>query len=105
MHGLMLVFTLWVGPGGHRPADHWFGPDKAKHFLASAFIETTGYAMMRGMQATRQQSLMAASAVTAAAGVTKELMDHRRGGAFSFKDLTWDALGGITMGLAFRHGP
>lgn len=99
------MFTLWVGPGDHPSGDRWFAPDKAKHFLASAAIELTGYAMMRGMRATRQQSLVAASVATAAAGVTKEWMDRHGGDAFSLKDLTWDAIGGTAVGVAFRHGP
>ena len=107
MRGILLVFTLWIGPrtADHRAGDRWFAPDKAKHFLASAAIETIGYSMMRGARATRQQSLAAASVATAAAGVTKEWMDRRGGGEFSLKDLTWDAVGGTTVAIAFRHGP
>ena len=107
MRGLLLAFTLWFGPGAkHHPSgDRWFAPDKAKHFLASAAIETIGYSMMRGVRATRQQSLAAASVATAAAGVTKEWMDRKGGGEFSLKDLTWDAIGGTAVGVAFRHGP
>ncbi len=30
--------------------------------------------------------------------------DHR-GGEFSLKDLTWDAVGGATTGFALGHGP
>jgi len=105
MRGFLLVFTLWVGPGDHRGGDRWFGVDKAKHFLASAAIELTGYAMMRGVRATRQQSLAAASLATATAGVTKEWLDQHRGGEFSLRDLTWDAIGGTTVGIALRHGP
>lgn len=107
MRAFLLVFTLWVGPGPteHPSGDRWFAPDKAKHFLASAAIETIGYSMMRGVRATRQQSLAAASVATAAAGVTKEWMDRKGGGEFSLKDLTWDAIGGTAVGVAFRHGP
>ncbi len=105
MRGFLLVFTLWVGPGDHPSGDRWFAPDKAKHFFASAIIEATGYAMMRGARATRQQSLAAASVATAAAGITKEWMDQHGGGEFSLKDLTWDAAGGTAVGIAFRHGP
>ncbi|HUX32246.1 MAG TPA: hypothetical protein VMV51_00130 [Gemmatimonadaceae bacterium] len=105
MRGFLIVWTLWVGPGEHRSGDRWLGADKAKHFLASAAIETIGYSMMRGLRATRQQSLVAASVATAAAGVTKEWMDRKGGGEFSLKDLTWDAVGGTTVGVAFRHGP
>ncbi|HVZ77929.1 MAG TPA: hypothetical protein VG818_08110 [Gemmatimonadaceae bacterium] len=108
MRGFLIIWTLCVGPGPgpeHGSGDRWFAADKAKHFLASAAIETGGYAMMRGVQATRQQSLFAASVATAAAGIGKEVMDRRGGGEFSLRDLAWDAVGGVTMGIAFRHGP
>lgn len=105
------LFIIWTFSMGGRPqADHgdgdrWFAADKAQHFLASAAIFASDYAMMRGAQATRQQSLAAASVGTAIAGVTKETMDRRAGGEFCLKDLTWDAIGGVTVGMGFRHGP
>ena len=108
MRAIVLVWTFSLGgppQGEHRGGDRWFGQDKLQHFLASAAIEVSGYAMMRGMQATRQQSLAVASAGTAIAGVTKETMDRRAGGAFSLEDLTWDAIGGLSAGIALRHGP
>lgn len=105
MRGFLLVFTLWVGPGDHRNGDRWFAADKAKHFLASAAIEAVGYAAFRKVRATRQQSLAGASVATAVAGVSKEWLDRHRGGEFSLKDLTWDAVGGATTGFALGHGP
>jgi putative lipoprotein len=108
MRALLLVWTFSIsGPpqAEHGDGDRWFAADKAQHFLASAAIFASGYAMMRGVQATRQQSLVAASVGTAIAGVTKETMDRRGGGEFCLKDLTWDAIGGVTVGVGFRHGP
>ena len=89
-----LVFTLLLGGRGDaRPADHWFGRDKLKHFFVSAFVQSVSYATLQAAGADRDAALVGATAATATFGVGKELFDRRRGGAFSVRDLTWDAAG------------
>lgn len=108
MRTLLLVWTLTVGgapPAEHRDGDRWLGADKAEHWLASAAIYAAGYAMLRGVQASRQQSLMGAGAGTMLAGLTKETIDRRAGGEFCLKDLTWDAIGGLSAAAVLRRGP
>ncbi|HEU5210516.1 MAG TPA: hypothetical protein VFU06_14075 [Longimicrobiales bacterium] len=52
-----------------------------------------GYGMLRGAGASHGDAQAAALAGSLAAGLGKELFDQARGGPFSLKDLTWDALG------------
>jgi putative lipoprotein len=76
-----------------RVSDPWFGSDKLKHFFLTAFIQTVTYSTLRLTNADHRSSILGASAASAAAGVTKEMIDRRRYGLFSVKDLLWDAAG------------
>lgn len=74
--------------------DSWFGIDKIKHFFISAFIESVSYSVLQGAHVKRRPALAGAIGVAAAIGVARELHDRRTpGNRFSYKDLTWDALG------------
>ena len=74
--------------------DSWFGIDKIKHFFISAFIESVSYSVLQAAHVKRRPALTGAIGVTAAIGVARELHDRRTpGNRFSYKDLTWDALG------------
>ena len=76
-------------------ADPWFGVDKAKHFLVSAFVQCVSYAALRTVGVHNQGALIGASVVTLTVGVGRETHDHLVGRGFSPRDLTWDVLGGI----------
>ena len=91
MRGLLLVFTLARAP--EHSGDRWFGPDKLQHFFTSAFVQSAGYGVLRRAGADNGQALAGASAVTAIAGVGKEVHDRRKRGEFSVRDLVWDAAG------------
>jgi uncharacterized protein YfiM (DUF2279 family) len=74
--------------------DSWFGVDKIKHFFISAFIESISYSVLQAAHVKRGPALGAAIGVSAAIGVARELHDRRTpGNRFSYRDLTWDALG------------
>jgi putative lipoprotein len=89
-----LAFTLlFGGKGAARPADHWLGRDKLKHFFVSAFVQSVGFATLQAAGADRSSALAGATAATAAFGIGKELVDRRQGGPFSVRDLAWDAAG------------
>jgi uncharacterized protein YfiM (DUF2279 family) len=80
--------------------DSWFGIDKIKHFFISAFIESVTYSALQAAKVKRSPALSGAIGVTAAVGVAREIHDKRRpGNRFSYRDLTWDALG-IAAGAA-----
>ena len=74
--------------------DRWFGVDKIKHFFISAFIESMTYSALQAAHVKRRPALTGAIGVAAAVGVGRELHDRKKSGnRFSYRDLTWDALG------------
>ena len=74
--------------------DSWFGIDKIKHFFMSAFIESVSYSALQAAKVNRRPAMTGAIGVSAAFGVARELHDKRTpGNHFSYRDLTWDALG------------
>lgn len=74
--------------------DSWFGIDKIKHFLISAFIESVAYSGLQAAGVNRRPAVAGAIGITAAVGVAREIHDRRKpGNRFSYRDLTWDALG------------
>ena len=74
--------------------DSWFGIDKIKHFFISAFIESVTYSALQAAHVNRRPALAGAIGVSAAIGVAREIHDKRTpGNWFSYRDLTWDALG------------
>jgi uncharacterized protein YfiM (DUF2279 family) len=93
MRGVLLAFSIATGPGEHPRGDRWFGPDKLQHFFTSAFVQSVTYGGLRRAGADHGPAIVGASAVTAIAGVGKELHDVRTKGDFSVRDLVWDAAG------------
>lgn len=91
--GLLLVTTLLIARPAPPAGDGWFGIDKLKHFLVSAFIQSVTFAALETAGADRRTALVGASGVTAGVGLAREWHDRRRGGPFSVRDLTWDAAG------------
>ena len=75
------------------PWKAWFGADKVKHFLMSAFVQSAAFSVSRSAGASREASHAVAGAATATVGVAKELRDKKRGQSFSVPDLAWDAAG------------
>jgi hypothetical protein len=75
------------------PRDGWFGPDKVKHFLIGAFVQSVSYSALRTATADPGPSLAAASLATAAVAVGKEVRDRRVTGLFSVPDAVWSVAG------------
>ena len=86
-----------------RPRDSWFGADKVKHFLMSAFIESLTFSGLQAAGAHRNASFAGAIGVTAVFGIGKEIHDKQRGEPFSLHDIAWDAAGGGSAFLMLRH--
>lgn len=86
-----LLFSLAFGAQGAD--DRWFGADKVKHFLTSAFVQGATYATLQAAGADHRGALAGASVVTLSVGLGKEWLDRRQGGAFSGRDLVWNAAG------------
>ena len=102
MRGFLLVLSLGSSPRVQRDAA-WFSADKAKHFLASGFVQSIGYGALRGLGAGHDAALVGASVTTAVVGVGKEAYDARSGGDPSVRDLVWDAAGAGVVSLLLAH--
>lgn len=101
MRGLLLLFALHLG-GAPKRSDPWLSPDKAKHFFVSVFVESFAFSALRAAHVDRSASLVGAAAVSAGAGVGREIYDYYHPGTPSLKDLTWDAAG-ITAAAIVLH--
>lgn len=99
---LALAFTL--GASGDPSGDRWIARDKFLHFAVAAAIQSVAHAVLRREDTSRATALWRATAVTAAASIGKEVVDQRRGGRFSGRDLAWDAGGAGAATLAIIHG-
>jgi uncharacterized protein YfiM (DUF2279 family) len=91
-----------VGVMSQQPADRWLGEDKFRHAGASWAAMVFTYAAARAVHDDSRTSIAIALPVTAALGLAKEAVDHRRGGPFSARDLVADALGAGAAWLVLR---
>jgi putative lipoprotein len=100
-----LVFSLWTGgPKREVPApDPWFGFDKLEHFAASAIIQSWAHTTFRSRGASYSQASWGAAAVTASAGIGKEIWDRHHHGDFSYRDLAADGVGLISGAVMMRQ--
>lgn len=73
--------------------DRWFAEDKLRHFFLSFAATSFAFSAARSSGLDRTSALATAATGAAVVGVGKEWYDQRSGGPFSFKDLSWDALG------------
>ena len=85
------------------PSDPWTSEDKFRHVAASWAAMVFTYAAVRSVNDDSDTALAIALPVTAAFGVAKEVVDRRRGGPFSFRDLAADALGSGVAWLFLRE--
>ena len=99
----ILLLRLAFGAPPDRPPDPWFGPDKAKHFVVSAAIQSAAHTVWRANGRDYRAAAWQAAAVTMSVGVGKELWDRHRGRVFSWKDLGADAAGGAVGAVLIRQ--
>jgi putative lipoprotein len=78
--------------------DPWFSERKLVHFGASAELASNGYTLGTAFWDQLWPKLALGAGLGITAGVGKEVYDAANHGEFSFKDLTWDALG-VATGL------
>jgi uncharacterized protein YfiM (DUF2279 family) len=79
------------------PPDRWFSADKVQHFFIGTFIQSASFGVLRAAKVERQPSLVAASAVSAAAAIGKELRDRHGRGDVSAKDVGWTLMGAAAI--------
>jgi uncharacterized protein YfiM (DUF2279 family) len=83
-----------------KKVDKWWGKDKAKHFLVSAFLAGACYKIYHNQWHNKKEhSLYFSTGFTLSLGLGKEIYDDTRSqNKFSYKDLIYDLLG-IGVGL------
>ena len=92
-----LVAWLSAGVGAHAAEpDPWFGRDKAEHYSVSLMLAADGYAGMTACSERPAIRAVGGGGFALLAGITKEIYDESTGRRFSWRDLTWDALGTAT---------
>jgi uncharacterized protein YfiM (DUF2279 family) len=84
----------------HTAHDQWVAPDKAHHFMASAFITGfTYYACKQELDFSEQQASTVCVSLSLSVGLAKEVYDGVSGkGTPSFKDIIADAAG-VAFGI------
>jgi uncharacterized protein YfiM (DUF2279 family) len=97
------VLALTVALQAPIPGSPWFGADKIKHFLMSAFVHSVAYSAARWSGAGRGTSQIAAGVASGSVGIWKELHDRRSGRPFSVSDLVWDAAGAASAAALLNH--
>jgi putative lipoprotein len=104
MH-LVFAFAFCVGCAPEPPSkdDPWFGHDKLLHFIASSVIQSGTHTALRVTGSDYARASRGAALATLTAGVGKELWDLHQGRDFSFRDLTWDGIGGVTAAVVVRQ--
>ena len=95
---LSIVFTLLFAETARAAQasvarDSWFGSDKIKHFFMSAFATSVSYSVLQAAGANRKTAMTGAVGASIGLGIARELYGRRTTGLFSYKDLTWDAIG------------
>ncbi len=99
-----LAFVFFTGGAPRDTHDPWFGRDKWLHFAASAAVQGTAYAVFR-QHARYTVAAERAGIVTAAVGIGKELYDWRHPAHHdaSWRDLTWDGVGGAAATVVLHQ--
>jgi uncharacterized protein YfiM (DUF2279 family) len=95
---LNLVFAQTAVTG-----DSWFGIDKLKHFFLSAFATSVSFSALQAAGANRNTAMAGAIGASAVLGISRELYNLRTTKVFSFRDLTWDAIGTGAAAAILSH--
>jgi uncharacterized protein YfiM (DUF2279 family) len=101
--GLALGVNLLFAQAAVVPTDSWFGVDKIKHFVLSAFATSVSFSALQAAGANRRASMSGAIGASVALGVARELHNRRTTQLFSFKDLTWGATGAATAAIMLNQ--
>ncbi len=94
---LPLLFALTAPPDTARAAP-FRDTNDVRHALVSFGMVAHGTAALRWIGVDRDAATISAVAITAAAGIGKELFDRARGDRIDPVDLAWDAAG-ILLGV------
>lgn len=90
---LLALLSVGMPATARAEEDPWFGPDKAKHFGASAVLAAGGYGIGAVAFEERSSALLLGGGIALTAGVGKEVYDATGAGSASGRDLVWDVVG------------
>jgi len=93
---LSMCFLLAAASPALAEPDPWWAQDKALHFSACFMLAGDGYATAAVLSKNRFHRLFAGFGAALAVGAAKEAYDSRSGGDASWRDMTWDMVGGAT---------
>jgi putative lipoprotein len=102
---LLAALLLWscLAASSARADDEWLAPDKGLHFGVSLGIAAGGYGLSSVWLEQPRYRALAGFSVSLAAGLAKEAWDAAGHGDPSWRDITWDILGGLS-GTALAWG-
>ena len=91
---LALVVFFMARPAAQAAEpDPWFARDKVMHLSVSFALAGTSYATAAGVSKRTSVRVLSGAGFALSAGIAKEVYDQYRGAGFSWRDLTWDAIG------------
>lgn len=91
----MILATVAMMNAPSPAPDAWFGADKMKHFMMSAFIQSAAFSVARAARMPRSNAQFVGGVSSVTMAVGKEVLDRRRGSRFSVRDLLWDGAGAL----------
>jgi putative lipoprotein len=92
----LAVFLAARPPVQAAEPDPWFGRDKVMHLSVSFALAGASYATAAGCTKRTSVRVLSGVGIAFSAGLAKELSDQYGGRGFSWRDLTWDAVGTAT---------
>ena len=92
------MVLLWSAQA-RAEADAWWAYDKGEHWIATTSISALGAELPRFWVESRVVRLGIGFGAAVVIGAAKELLDLTGFGDPSWKDFTWDLIGGATGAL------
>lgn len=93
----MKVLLLALSFQAVSSPDRWFSADKVQHFFIGTFVQSASFGVLRAAKVEKQPALIAASALSAAAAIGKEVRDRGGRGDVSVKDAGWTLMGAAAI--------
>jgi putative lipoprotein len=100
--GTVLALILHAPLARADPADPFWGPDKALHFVAAGTIAGVGYGLTTALTEDRWKAWVVGAGAAVVAGAVKEGLDAAGFGDPSWRDFAWDLIGAASgLGVAW----
>jgi putative lipoprotein len=100
---LLTVLLLGIQATRVRADDAWLAPDKGLHFGVSLGLAASGYGLSSLVLEEPRYRALVGFSFALSLGLVKEAWDAAGHGDASWRDVTWDILGGLS-GTALAWG-